>query len=35
MAIVDEWEVAGVVKYRKDELPEEAAISWRRMGYQR
>jgi len=34
MAIVDEWEVEGVVKYRKEELPEEAAVSWRRMGYQ-
>jgi len=30
---VDEWEVEGVVKYRKEELPEAAAISWRRMGY--
>ena len=33
MAIVDTWEVGGVVKYRKDELPEESAISWRHMGY--
>ncbi len=33
MAIVDTWEVDGVVKYRKDELPEESAISWRDMSY--
>ena len=33
MAIVDTWEVHGVVKYRKDELPDEAAISWRDMSY--
>jgi len=33
MAIVDTWEVDGVVKYRKEELPEEAAISWRHMAY--
>ena len=33
MAIVDTWEVDGVVKYRKEELPEAAAISWRHMGY--
>ena len=33
MAIVDTWEVGGVEKYRKDELPESAAVSWRHMGY--
>lgn len=33
MAIVDTWEVDGVVKYRKDELPESAAISWADMSY--
>ncbi|MDP3047164.1 MAG: EutN/CcmL family microcompartment protein [Chloroflexota bacterium] len=33
MAIVDTWEVDGVEKYRKDELPESAAVSWRHMGY--
>jgi microcompartment protein CcmK/EutM len=33
MAIVDTWEVNGQVKYRKDELAEESAISWRHMSY--
>jgi microcompartment protein CcmK/EutM len=33
MAIVDTWEVGGVVKYRKEELAEAAAIPWSDMSY--
>jgi microcompartment protein CcmK/EutM len=33
MAIVDTWEVHGVVKYTKDQLADDAVISWSDMSY--